>query len=216
MRKKERNSFLSFLTGCGRRQDKYFLSKQTRLIGCFVSFVFLTILILDFIPKSSVLNNLAPFFKNTFVSSVGLPVRLKITKINVNAAVEFVGLTADGIMGAPKSPTNVAWFNLGPRPGEKGSAVISGHYGWKDGISAVFDNLKKLKPGDKLLIKDEKGVNLTFVVREVRVFGEKEDASTIFYSNDEKAHLNLITCGGIWDKAKKSYSERTVVFTDKE
>jgi len=32
-------------------------------------------------------------------------------------------------MDLPKERANVAWFNLGPRPGENDSAVIAGHYG---------------------------------------------------------------------------------------
>jgi len=35
-------------------------------------------------------------------------------------------------------------------------------------------------------------------------------------SSDAKAHLNLITCEGVWDKVSKSYSKRLVVFTDRE
>ena len=50
-------------------------------------------------------------------------------------AVEDVGLTPGGAMDVPKGPSDVAWFDLGPRPGEVGSAVIAGHEGWKDNIA---------------------------------------------------------------------------------
>lgn len=148
--------------------------------------------------------------------SVGRPVRLKIPVINVDSFVEYVGLTPLGAMDAPKAPEDVAWFNLGPRPGEDGSATISGHYGWKDDIPAVFDDLSKLKKGDKIYVEDDKGAIIIFVAREFRVYGEREEASSVFISNDGKSHLNLITCGGGWDKVKKSYPNRLVVFTDKE
>lgn len=145
-----------------------------------------------------------------------LPTRLKIPKIQVDAAFEYVGLTLEGAMDVPGGPLRAAWFNLGPRPGEIGSAVISGHYGWKNNIPAVFDNLNKLKKGDKIYIKDKGGVTNTFVVNELKTYGENDDASRVFNSSDGRAHLNLITCQGIWNKNKKSYSERLVVFTDKE
>jgi hypothetical protein len=64
-------------------------------------------------------------------------------------------------------------------------------------------------------IEDEQGVSTSFVVRETRTYGNKDDASAIFQSNDGKAHLNLITCAGVWDKIAKMYSKRLVVFTDK-
>lgn len=144
------------------------------------------------------------------------PVRLKIPKINVNSSLEYLGLTEDGAVDAPKGPSNAAWFNLGVRPGEIGSAVIVGHFGWKNGIPAVFDNLHKLKKGDKLHIEDDKGKIITFIVRELRTYTDNQIAPEVFGSTDDKAHLNLITCQGVWNKTKKSYSNRLVVFTDKE
>lgn len=149
-------------------------------------------------------------------AGVGLPVRLKIPKIKVDAAVEYVGLTPQRAMDAPRAPGNVGWFDLGVRPGEDGSAVIAGHYGWKNGKAAAFDGLNKLRKGDKIYIVDSRGITLAFVVREVRMYDQKANAPEVFDSADGKAHLNLITCEGSWNRFQKSYSSRRVVFTDKE
>lgn len=162
-----------------------------------------------------------PLKEGTSVSAAGaanpgLPVRLKIPRLYVNSAIEYVGLTPDGAVGVPTGPVNAAWFNLGPHPGQKGSAVIVGHYGWKNGIPAVFDNLSKVRKGDKVYVQDASGATITFVVREVRTYGQNEDATAVFTASDGKAHLNLITCSGVWNKAQKSYSTRLVVFTDRE
>lgn len=146
----------------------------------------------------------------------GLPVRLKIPKLQVDAAIEYVGLTPEGSMAVPKGPANAAWFRLGPNPGEIGSAVIAGHFGWKDGVPAVFDDLYTLRKGDIIHVIDDAGVTSTFSVREVLTYGDKDEASYVFYSSDGLAHLNLITCEGIWSKAEKSYSGRLVVFSDKQ
>ena len=146
----------------------------------------------------------------------GLPIRLGIPKIKVNAAVDYVGLTPDGAMGAPKIPRNVAWFNLGPRPGEVGNALISGHVNWWNGAASSFENLSKLKIGDKIYVKDNKGVTTTFAVRLIRTYGFTETAPEVFLSDDGLAHLNLITCIGVWNKKLRSYSRRLVVFADKE
>lgn len=149
-------------------------------------------------------------------ASLGLPVRLKIPRINVDAVFEYVGVTPEGRMDVPKGPAEVAWYKLGPRPGEIGSAVIAGHSGWKNNKPAVFDNLNKLQKGDKINIEDEKGVVITFVVREKRLYNPNADATDVFSSTDGKVHLNLITCEGVWDKVTKSRSKRLVVFTDRE
>lgn len=146
----------------------------------------------------------------------GLSMRLRIPEINVDALVESVGLTSEGAMDTPKGPTNAGWFNQGPRPGEKGNSVIDGHSGWKNDIPAVFDDLNKLRQGDKIYIEKDMGVTVTFVVRELQTFGWNEAVPEVFSSSDEKAHLNLITCGGVWSALEKNYSNRLVVFADME
>lgn len=148
--------------------------------------------------------------------NVGLPIRIKIPKIDVDASMEYVGLTPAGAMAVPDGPSDVAWFDLGPPPGEIGSAVIAGHEGWRNGIAAVFDDLYKLRAGDKVLVENDNGTRVIFVVREMRTYDESGDTSAIFDTNDGRAHLNLITCEGTWNAAKKSYSDRLVVFADKE
>ena len=150
-------------------------------------------------------------------SPAGRPVRLTIPGINVDAVVEYVGLTPDGAMDVPKSPDEVAWYERGQRPGEKGSAVISGHYGrWENGQGSVFDDLHKLRKGDELSVTDDRGATTTFVVRESRRYDPAADAADVFGSSDGGAHLNLITCDGVWNETQNSYSDRLVVFTDKE
>lgn len=147
---------------------------------------------------------------------VSRPVRLKIPAIRVDAAIEAVGLAADGTMDVPTVTSDVAWFELGPTPGAIGSAVITGHYGWKNGIGMVFNNLHKLRPGDIVTVEDSLGVTSSFVVQTSRRYDPNADVPEVFESADGKAHLNLITCEGIWDAQSNSYSKRLVVFTDQQ
>lgn len=151
------------------------------------------------------------------VKDPGLPVRLKIPSIKVDAAFEYVGVTAAGLMDIPKGPDEVGWYELGPRPGERGSAVIAGHYGtWRNGQGSVFDDLNELKPGDKVFIEDDGGKTIPFVVRESREYDPSADSAEVFFSDDGKSHLNLITCEGAWNKDSKSYSKRRVIFAERE
>lgn len=146
----------------------------------------------------------------------GLPIRLKIPKIKVDSAFEYAGLTPQGAVDVPDNFANVAWFNLGPRPGEEGSSIITGHYGRKNGKASVFDNLYKLRKGDKIYVEDEQGVAISFIVRETRRYDQAAVAANVFSSGDGKAHLNLITCEGFWSKTLKGYPTRLVVFTERE
>ena len=147
--------------------------------------------------------------------SFGVPMRITISSIAVDAAIEKVSLAKDGSMDVPKHPLDVAWYEPGPRPGEAGSAAIAGHVDDERGAAAVFANLHKVKPGDTIVVNDEKGAPTSFVVRESRKLAAAADATEVFTSKDGKAHLNLITCTGAWDARARQYAERLVVFADK-
>ncbi len=148
-------------------------------------------------------------------TKISLPVRLQIPKLKVNAVVRSVGLTANGSMGIPKLPSETVWYMYGPKPGEKGSAVIAGHVNWYSGAKGIFERINTLKPGDIITVQDDKGLTMDFAVSTTRAIGEKADATSVFRSYDGKAHLNLVTCSGIWNKVTRSYSKRLVVFADK-
>jgi len=149
----------------------------------------------------------------TQIDHQGFPVHLIIPAINVDADIQQVGITDEGEMATPNSFVQAGWFKLGTRPGEIGNAVIAGHLNGKDGEVGVFANLSKLKKGDNLYIKDDKGALITFVVRETRTY-DPGHADDVFGSSNS-SQLNLITCDGDWDDDKQSYSKRLVVFTDK-
>ncbi len=137
------------------------------------------------------------------------PTRLSIPTIDVDASIQRVGLTANGAMDVPTNAVDAGWFDLGTIPGEIGSAVIAGHFNGKDGEPGVFENLGKLAVGTELLIEDEKGRVLTFIVEETRVY-DAGRADEIFTKNDG-VYLNLITCDGVWDEKQKSYTKRLIV-----
>jgi LPXTG-site transpeptidase (sortase) family protein len=147
--------------------------------------------------------------------NIGTPIRIKIPAIAVDATIEKVALTASASLDVPKNPLDTGWYDLGPRPGETGSAVMDGHVDWFNGATAVFANLDKLIPGNTITIQDENGAAVNFLVSEIRRYDPTTVATDVFVSNDGKAHLNLITCDGVWDKKTQQYSQRLVVFADK-
>lgn len=146
----------------------------------------------------------------------GIPINLRIPILNIDTSLESVGLTSKGAVDVPKVSTHAAWYNLSPRPGEVGNSIIDGHSGWKDGVQSVFDNLYKIKKGDRIYIEDNKGLIISFIVKDFKPYGPNDDLSVIFNSSDDGAHLNLITCVGDWDVNQKSPNDRFVVFSDKE
>ena len=152
--------------------------------------------------------------KPVIVKKASPPIRLVIAGIGVDSTIKPVELTASGDMAIDDSIDSVAWYRLGPEPGEAGNAVIAGHYGWRDGQAAVFNELHTLKAGDRVVVYDEASTMTTFVVRELREYSPDADATEVFRSTDGKAHLNLITCIGSWNRSQQTYTKRLVVFTD--
>jgi len=141
------------------------------------------------------------------------PVQISINKINVSTQIIPTGLTVNGDMDISDDAEKVAWYQLGAKPGEVGSAVIAGHYGWKNRVPSVFNDLHTLIAGDQISITKEDGTAETFVVQRIATYRPEQDATEVFTSNDGKAHLNLITCQGVWNRNEATYSERLVVFT---
>ncbi len=148
------------------------------------------------------------------IPQVSRPIQIRIPKWGVNAQIEAVTVDEKGNMDVPKDYMNTAWYSLGPKPGEMGSAVIDGHVDTPTGLPAVFANIGKLTKGDIIEIKTESGNKLTFFVEKVETYPvESIPLNIIFDKTIQEKRLNLITCGGVWDKNKKMYTERTVVYS---
>jgi LPXTG-site transpeptidase (sortase) family protein len=143
------------------------------------------------------------------MAPAALPARLAVPVIGVDAAVESVGLDAQGRMATPSRAENVAWYNLGATPGDAGNAVIAGHLDWTSG-PAVFWKLAKLKKGDELSIMRVDGTRARFLVDSSATM--PYDAATEgLFTKTGPPTLTLITCAGAWDRARATYLQRLVV-----
>lgn len=152
--------------------------------------------------------------RNQAEEQIGLPLVITISSINVNANIEYVGLDAEKRMDVPKTPFNVAWYKLGPKPGEVGNAAIAGHFDSAAGGMEVFYHLKNLKPGDEIKIIEEKGKELRFKVTENAIYPDSNFPIQEVFGKTDKKRLNLITCDGVFNQTSRNYSERVVVFSE--
>lgn len=139
--------------------------------------------------------------------------RLIIPSIDVDTAIQAVGLTKEGNMGVPSSYVDVGWFKQGVKPGQPGNAVLAGHLNSGSRKPAVFKDLKKVKIGDRIYVND-KGDVKTFRVTGSQAYDLKSAPLEKIFGGATKSQLNLITCSGNWDKTKKDYDQRLVVFTE--
>lgn len=142
------------------------------------------------------------------------PVQLRIPAINVAADVKGLGLNDDRTVEVPKDPDDVGWYRLGPSPGRPGSAVILGHVDSTRG-PAVFYRLGQLERGDRVAVRLADGSVAHFKVDRVVTYPIEEFPARQVYgrSSRDRPVLNLVTCGGEYDKAAGGYQANVVVYT---
>ncbi len=144
--------------------------------------------------------------------AAGLPMRLEIPAIGVDAAIEHVGVNSLNQMDVPKIPANVAWYDRGPLPGQRGSAVINGHLDTATS-PAVFFELRNLIAGDEMVITYANNDRYVFVVTAKHRYYFDEAPMDQILSASAGRSLNLITCDGAWDGGSANYQQRLVVYS---
>jgi LPXTG-site transpeptidase (sortase) family protein len=137
------------------------------------------------------------------------PVELLIPRISVDASVEARGLDNSRNLDTPRDFRDVAWYNQGPAPGKPGNALINGHVNWWTG-SAVFGRLSQLRPGDEVFVVREDGSQLAFKVTSRTIVAAGARIPSLF-APSQAATLTLITCTGVWDKARGTDTQRLLV-----
>jgi len=80
--------------------------------------------------------------------------------------------------------------------------------------SAVFSELHRLRPGDRIFVSDEAGAELTFRVTALRVEPLDGFPTLRVFGPTSGLFLNLITCAGRYDPARRTYDQRLVVFAE--
>jgi hypothetical protein len=141
-----------------------------------------------------------------------LPIRIEIAAIGVQSVLTKVGVQVNGQVVVPLGVNYASWYDRGPTPGAKGSAVIIGHVDSFRG-PGIFFNLKNLQAGNVLNVDLADGVKLRFVVNEVARFSKTNFPDQLVYGSHGTRSLQLVTCGGIFNHATGHYESNIVVFS---
>jgi sortase (surface protein transpeptidase) len=141
------------------------------------------------------------------------PAEISIPKIGARSSLVGLALKADESVEVPPvtAPMQAGWFAGGPRPGEPGPAVILGHVNG-GGHAGIFARLHELAPGDEVLISRTDGAAARFVVRRVDQIAKSQFPTDAVYGDTAGPELRLITCGGSFDKAARSYRDNVIVY----
>ena len=135
------------------------------------------------------------------------PERLKIATIGLDARIESLGLTPEGNIDVPRDAGDAGWYELGPRPGSPGDAVIVGHLDSQAG-PAVFWRLARVCPGDRVVVVYGDGVQVDFRVQRLASYDVGRPPPDLS-SPHGPARLTLITCSGSWNGS--TYRNRLLV-----
>jgi hypothetical protein len=140
-----------------------------------------------------------------------LPVELGLPTLGITAPVIAVGQEENGIMASPSDPDSVAWYALGPRPGDASNAIMSGHVSW-GGRDGVFKRLHELQPGDKITVRSGVTSHYNYVVESLEHYqADTAPIAEIFEDTSPNPILTLITCAGPYDPLEDQYRDRLVV-----
>jgi hypothetical protein len=126
------------------------------------------------------------------------PTRLRIPALGIAARIAALGVAADGEMEVPADPHTVAWYEL------------AAHVDYS-GARGVFFELAQLDAGDRVAVEFANGRVRRFTVEEQASIEKEVLPIDDLFRRDGEAVLTLITCGGEFDAAARSYRSNVVV-----
>lgn len=145
------------------------------------------------------------------VDASARPVELRIPAIDADLRVKPVGVQDDGSMEIPENPAVAGWYRYGPTPGaDEGSAVIAAHVDSRVLGIGPLAQLRDLDEGAKVQVRDEDGETTDFTVVSVRYIPRAELPVEDLFSRSGESSLVIITCGGSFDEATRTYSDNVV------
>lgn len=147
-------------------------------------------------------------------SAAAEPVAVGIPAIDVTSDLLRLDLNDDGTVEVPplEADDQAGWYQRGPTPGDVGPAVILGHVDSAEHGPGIFFDLGALRPGDEVTVSRADGTVAVFAVDRIEVHPKDEFPTIAVYGNTAEPQLRLITCGGDFDSAERSYEDNVIAF----
>ncbi|MDX8032550.1 class F sortase [Lentzea sp. BCCO 10_0856] len=141
------------------------------------------------------------------------PAEIRIPKIDAVSSLVPLGLNADETVEVPpvEKPMQAGWYRHARTPGEAGPAVVLGHV---DGNKqpGIFFRLKELVTGDEIVVSRKDGTTAKFRVHKKEQIAKDSFPTEAVYGDTDVPELRLITCGGSYDQAARSYRDNVIVY----
>ncbi len=138
------------------------------------------------------------------------PKSLNLPSIHTQGFIQKVGVDQHSQIAVPTNIHLAGWFVNTVTPGSLGLSIIDGHLdGYR--LPGIFADIAKLKPGDSIVVELANGLTRKFRVVRVQSLPTSQAVSVLFSQTPGiSRQLNLITCGGVFNKSA-GYDHRVIV-----
>ncbi len=148
---------------------------------------------------------------------IAAPSAVRIPALGVESSLIPLGLDLDGALSVPPldQPMQAGWYEPGVIPGEPGPAVIAAHVsGRVDGqpVPGLFARLAELNVGDEVIVERFDAAPLLWRVTRLEIHDKDRFPTAAVYGDTDGPELRLVTCGGRFDPAARSYESNVIVF----
>ncbi|WP_433405796.1 class F sortase [Streptomyces sp. CA-146814] len=128
------------------------------------------------------------------------PTQVTIPSLKISSPLMRLGLNADGTVEVPPAEKGMTagWYTGGAVPGRPGPAVLIGHNDTRFG-RAVFHDLKDIRKGAEVVVRDGAGTPLRFTVTSKETVSKKAFPTERVYGATKGSTLRLVTCDGAFD-----------------
>ncbi|MEV5967284.1 class F sortase [Kribbella sp. NPDC051952] len=148
----------------------------------------------------------------TTAAAASTPSRMRIDAVNLDLPVLAVGVATDGQMALPPDPARIGWYQYGPGPRDAaGSVVLGGHVDSKEFGTGPLVRLRKVRAGDRIVLRSTDGSAATYRVQTVKDVRKSSLALGEVFDRDGPRQLRIVTCGGPYDRNGGGYRDNLVV-----
>lgn len=141
------------------------------------------------------------------------PVRVRVPALGVDSPLDGLGQAPDRTVEVPDDPARAGWYELGPRPGQHGPAVVLGHVDG-EGRPGVFFALHELDVGALVVVDRADGSEVRFRVTRLERMPKTAFPTREVYLPTAGPELRLVTCGGSFDAATGHYRDNVIAYAE--
>jgi LPXTG-site transpeptidase (sortase) family protein len=145
---------------------------------------------------------------------IAAPVHVTVPTLDIDAPVDPAGVAADGQMQIPGDVDRVGWYRFGTAPGRPGNAVLAGHVDDAEQGLGAFAPLRGAEVGAEVVLTDSTGVVTRWRVVSRQLIDKEAVPLDALFARSGPPRLVLVTCGGPFDAAQRSYEDNVVVVAE--